>query len=157
MKSALLLALAACVVSNARAQDHALVGVWKLVSYDLELKDGGPRQKLFGENPIGYITFTAKNRVMVVLEAADRKPATTVEQRADLLQSMAAYAGTYRLEGATWVTTVDVAWSPSQRGEQRRDYRIDGDLLSVTTPWIKDPRLPNEPETRSILIWQKVE
>ena len=157
MKSALLLALAACVVSNAYAQDRALVGVWKLVSYDLELKDGGPRQKLFGENPTGYIAFTAKNRVMVVLEAADRKPAATVEQRADLLQSMAAYAGTYRLEGNTWVTTVDVTWSPSQRGEQRRDYKIDGDLLSVTTPWIKDPRLPNQPETRSILIWQKVE
>jgi Lipocalin-like domain len=74
MRFALLLALVACGVSSAYAQDHPLVGVWKLVSYDLELKDGGPGQTLFGENPPGYIIFTAKGRVMVVLEAADRKP-----------------------------------------------------------------------------------
>jgi hypothetical protein len=157
MKSVLLLALAACGVSNAHAQENPLVGVWRLVSYELELKDGGPRQKPYGEDPPGYLIFTANGRMMAVLEAADRKPYATVEERASLLGSMAAYSGTYRLEGDSWITTVDVAWSPSQRTEQRRGYKIDGDLLSVTAPWIKDPRLPNQPETRSILIWQKVE
>jgi hypothetical protein len=157
MKSVLLLALAACSASSALAQESPLVGVWRLVSYDLELKDGGPRQKLFGENPIGYLIFTSEGRMMTVFEAADRKQPTTVEERANLLNSMAAYTGTYRVEGDTWTTTVDAAWFPSQRGEQRRNYKIDGDLLSVTTPWIKDPRLPNQPETRSILTWQKVE
>ena len=157
MKAASLLAVAACAVSAAHAQDHPLVGVWKLVSYDLELEAGGPRQKLFGENPSGYLIFTANGRMMTVFEASDRKPSTTVEERANLVNSMAAYSGTYRLEGDAWITNVDVAWIPSQRGEQRRDYKIDGDLLSVTTPWIKDPRLSSQPETRSILVWQKVE
>jgi len=154
MKRAVFIALATCGIPSVHAQDGPLVGVWKLVSYDLELKDGS-RQKLFGDHPPGYLIFTAKGRMMAVLEAADRKPYTTVAERADLLQSMAAYSGTYRLEGNAWITTVDVAWSPSQRGEQRRDYKIDGDLLRVTTPWAADPRLPNRPETRSILIWQK--
>ena len=157
MRSALLLPLAACS-SIAQAQEQSLVGVWKLVSYDLELKDGGPQQKLFGENPPGYLIFTANHRMMAVLEAADRKPYTTAEEGTNLLLSMAAYSGTYRLEGNTWITKVDVAWHPLQHNtEQVRYYTVDGDLLSVTTPWITDPRLPNQPETRSILVWRKVE
>lgn len=158
MKFVLLLALTACGVSIAHAQEiQPLVGVWKLISYDLEFKDGGPSRKLFGEDPPGYLIFTASGRMMAVLEAAGRKPAATDEDRSNLLQSMAAYSGTYRLEGDRWITKVDVAWSPSQRGDQLRYYRLEGDRLSVTTPWIKDPRLPQQPETRSILIWQKAE
>ena len=120
-------------------------------------KDGSPSRNLFGDSPSGYLIFTAKGRMMAVIEAADRKPYSNEQERANLLQSMVAYTGPYQVEGDAWVTTVDVAWSPSQRGEQRREYKIKGDQLTVTSPWIKDPRLPGQPETRSILVWEKVE
>jgi len=158
MKFALLVVLVACGASTAHAQDAAaLVGVWKLVSYDVEFKDGSPSMKLFGENPPGYIIFTANGRMMAVLEAADRKSPTTVEDRANLISSMGAYSGTYRLEGNKWITTVDVAWFPSYRTEQAREYKLEGERLTVSTPWGIDPRVPQRGESQQVLVWQKVE
>lgn len=158
MKSALLVVVAACGVLIAHAQDAtALVGVWKLLSYEIEFKDGTPPSKLFGDNPPGYLIFTAKGRMMALLEAADRKAAATPEDWARLMLSMGAYSGTYRLEADKWITTVDVAWLPSYRTEQVRDYKIEGDRLTVLTPWGKDPRLPQPSDSRQVLIWQKVE
>jgi hypothetical protein len=95
--------------------------------------------------------------MMAVIEATDRKPATTDQERAALYLSMIAYSGAYRLEGDTWTTTVDVAWSPLLHNtEQLRYYKIEGDRLTVTSPWGPDPRLPQQPETRHMLVWQKV-
>jgi hypothetical protein len=148
----------AAMTSNAHAQDTApLVGVWRLLSYVLEFKDGSPTKKLFGDGPPGYLVFTPQGRMMAVIEATDRKPATTDQERAALYLSMIAYSGAYRLEGDTWTTTVDVAWSPLLHNtEQLRYYKIEGDRLTVTSPWGPDPRLPQQPETRHMLVWQKV-
>jgi hypothetical protein len=49
---------------------------------------------------------------MFVLTGEGRKPPQNVQDRADLLNSMVAYTGMYRLEGDKWITKVDVAWNP---------------------------------------------
>ena len=49
---------------------------------------------------------------MFVLTSESRKPPQTVQDRADLLNGMAAYTGIYRIEGDKWITKVDVAWNP---------------------------------------------
>jgi hypothetical protein len=49
---------------------------------------------------------------MTVITADGRKPATTAQERAELLNNMVAYTGMYRLEGDKWITAVDAAWNP---------------------------------------------
>jgi Lipocalin-like domain len=68
---------------------------------------------------------------MFVLTGEGRKPPQTVQDRADLLNSMAAYTGMYRLEGDKWITQVDVAWNPEWVGtEQTRFFKLDGESAS---------------------------
>ena len=109
-----------------------------------------------GDNPTGYVIFTAEGRLSFTLSAQGRQPATTAEERSDLLSSMIAYTGSYRLEGDRWITRVDVAWNPSWVGtEQTRFYRVANDQLIVSTPWRVMPNWPEKGMTRSIVRFQR--
>jgi len=56
-----------------------------------------------------------------------RKAPNTDQDRADLLKSMVAYTGMYRIEGDKWITKVDVSGNPAWVGtEQARFFRFDG-------------------------------
>lgn len=80
---------------------------------------------------------------MFVLEGEGRKPSTTDEERALLLRSMAAYTGTYRVEGDTFTTTVDVAWDPAWHGtEQVRNFNLEGNRLINQMPWTPSTASP---------------
>ena len=70
---------------------------------------------------------------------------------------MASYSGIYRVEGDRWITKVDVAWTESWTGtEQMRFFKLEGDTLTVSTPWLLNPNLPGNPETRGVLVWSRV-
>lgn len=136
-----------------RAQVH---GVWKLVSYEVEIQATGQKEPLMGKNPTGYVIFTPEGRVFFVLTGEGRKAAKTVQERADLLSSLVAYTGTYRLEGDKWITRVEVAWNPEWVGtEQRRFFRVDGERLQVLTPWRVMPNWPEKGMTRSIITFER--
>ena len=93
------------------ADDRAQVqGVWKLVSYEVEIQSTGQKEFPMGQKPTGYVIFTAEGRVFFVLTGDGRKPAKTDQDRAALLSSLVAYTGTYRLEADKWITKVEVAW-----------------------------------------------
>jgi Lipocalin-like domain len=143
---------------NPDAQDAPLTGVWRLLKYDVEFKDGSPTAEIFGDSPPGYLIFTPKGRMMAVFEAAGRTRGKTEAELAALYLSTVAYTGTYQVEGNTWTTKVDASWSPTMReAEQARFYNVDGDKREVTTAWAPDPRLPGKSDARQVLVWQKVE
>jgi hypothetical protein len=111
-------------------------GVWKLVSYEVEIQAIGQKEPLMRKNPTGYVIFTPEGRVFFVLTGEGRKAAKTVQERADLLSTLVAYTGTYRLEGDKWITKVEVAWNPEWVGtEQMRFFKVEGERLQVLTPW----------------------
>jgi hypothetical protein len=140
------------------AQDRPQVqGVWKLVSYEIEIQATGQRDPVMGKNPTGYVIFTPENRVWFVLTGEGRKPAKTVEERAALLDNLVAYTGTYRIEGDKWITKVEVAWNPAWVGtEQTRPFKVDGNRLSVLTPWRIMPNWAAKGMTRSIITFERV-
>jgi hypothetical protein len=72
--------------------------------------------------------------MMTILTRADRKPATTLEERAALLQSMVSYSGRYSVEHDRLSTKPDIAWNEIYSGtEQIRYYTVNGDTLSIRT------------------------
>lgn len=139
------------------ADDRAEVqGVWKLVSYEIEIQSTGQKEFPMGQAPTGYVTFTAEGRVFFVLTGEGRKPAKTDQERAALLGSLVAYTGTYRLEADKWITKVEVAWNPEWVGtEQTRFFKKDGDRLQVFTPWRVMPNWPDKGMTRSIVTFER--
>jgi len=131
-------------------------GIWKLVSYQVEVQATGEIGPAMGQNPTGYVLFTPEKRVMFVLTGEGRKPAKTPEGRAKLLNTLVAYTGMYRIEGDKWITKVDVAWNPEWLGtEQTRSFTIDSDILKVVTPWRVMPNWPEKGIQRSLLTFER--
>lgn len=133
-----------------------LHGAWKLVSYDVEVQATGDKFPPMGKNPSGYVIFTPEARVWFVLTGEGRKPAKTPDEKAELLDTLVAYTGTYRVEGDKWITSVEVAWNPAWVGtEQSRSFKVDGSRLSVLTPWRVMPNWPDKGMTRSIITFER--
>lgn len=139
------------------ADDRAQVqGVWKLVAYEIEIQATGQKEPAMGKNPTGYVIFIPEGRVWFILTGEGRKAAKTIEERAELLGSLVAYTGTYRVEGDKWITRVEVAWNPEWVGtEQTRSFKVDGDRLQVLTPWRVMPNWPEKGMTRSIVTFER--
>jgi Lipocalin-like domain len=135
--------------------DTILVGSWKLVSWVHEDTETGVRKVLFGEHPTGCLVFTASGRVAAILTGEGRKLPKTLEDRIDAYGTMVAYSGTYRIDGSTLTTRVDIAWDQSKVGtDQVRFYKIDGDRMEIETPPFVIPHSDGRP-VRSFLTWQK--
>jgi hypothetical protein len=139
------------------ADDRAkIVGIWKLVSYEVEVQATGEKIPVMGQNPTGYVIFTPEGRVAFVLTGEGRKAAKTTEDRAELLNTLVAYTGMYRVEGDKWITKVEVAWNPEWVGtEQTRSFTVDGDRLQVVTPWRIMPNWPEKGMQRSLITFER--
>jgi len=134
-----------------------ILGIWKLVSFEAEIQATDKKEPVMGQNPTGYAIFTPEGRALFILTGEGRKPAKTVQERADLLDTLVAYTGTYRLEGDEWITKVDVAWNPEWIGtEQKRFFKMESDRLQVLTTWGVHPNWPDKGMTRRILTFEKV-
>jgi hypothetical protein len=91
-----------------------------------------------------------------MLSAQGRQAAKSEEDKARLLSSMIAYTGTYVLKEDRWITRVDVSWNPEWVGtEQTRRFQMNGDRLTVQTPWRVMPNWPDKGLTRSIVHFQR--
>ncbi|WP_371257708.1 lipocalin-like domain-containing protein [Synechococcus sp. KORDI-52] len=109
-----------------------------------------------GDIPQRLCDLHPEGRLSFMLSAEGRQPGSNAEERSALLSSMIAYTGVYRLDGDRWITQVDVAWNPEWVGtEQTRFFAIDGDLLTVHTPWRVMPNWPERGLTRSIVQFQR--
>ena len=152
----LFLGSAALALPSHAAERPALVGIWKLLSYQTEFQDGSPKRAMFGEHPSGYIIFTGEGRLMVVIEAEGRKAPSTDSDRAALLKSLIAYSGKYRVEDNQWITSVDTAWNPAWDGtDQVRTFQIVGNRLIVTSTWAAALNFPGSPLSRGKLVFER--
>jgi hypothetical protein len=112
------------------AADNDLAGTYRLVVEQRTIVDTG--EIIPVKDPQGFITYGTDGRMMVIIVRHPRpKPEsiekTTDQERADLLRTMTAYAGTYKFDGnsmnETWTGTTQV-----------RSVKLDGERLVYTTP-----------------------
>jgi Lipocalin-like domain len=138
---------------------QAVLGTWKLVSYVRVVLGSNERFNQFGENPAGYLGYSADGRMYAIFVRQDRiTPGDVVptdEEGVKLLGTMVAYAGTFTLDAEKVVHHIDVSWNQAWTGtDQVRYYQLNGDMLTITTaPYrsYQDGR-----QGRSVLIWEKV-
>ncbi|MBB2165818.1 lipocalin-like domain-containing protein [Gluconacetobacter sp. 1b LMG 1731] len=140
--------------SNDLAQQ--LIGTWKLVSYQVEDKKTGEMIEAMGETPRGRVVFTADGWVAFNLEGSDRQPAETDWDRAQLMKTLVAYIGRYRIEQDQWITDVETAWAPEWVGtEQRRTVSVEGSYATVVTPWREMPNWADRGASRSLIRFER--
>jgi hypothetical protein len=79
----------------------------------------------------------------------------TDEERLKLFRTMLAYAGTYTVDADKVVHHVDISWNEAFTGtDQIRFYKLDGNILTITTGPIKSP--VDSRDGREILVWSKL-
>ena len=144
------------LASGGEPDSSKVVGTWKLVSLEIEVQGTGQLEPPMGEKPSGYAVFTQEGRTFFIITGEQREPASNDEQRAELLNTLVAYTGPYRVEGDKWITKVEVAWNPEWVGsEQTRSFKLEGNRLKVLSPWRVMPNWPGKGMTRSILNFDR--
>jgi hypothetical protein len=136
---------------------NPLLGTWKLKSHVVTTA-AGERSTPYGENPKGYLTYSADHRMQVIGVAHGRSvPAEASppdNERAALYDTMFAYAGTYSVRGGEVIHHVEVSWNEAWTGtDQTRLYELRGDILTLTTR-IPDP--VSGAEAVYAVVWEKV-
>ena len=150
--------LAVCLIAQPSfaADNDKIVGTWKLISYEVEVQATGQKEPVMGDHPTGYVTFTPEGRAYVILTAEARNPAKTDQERANLLNTLSAYSGTYSVEGDTWTTNVEVASNPEWVGtKQVRNVKLSGERLVVSTSWRVMANWADKGMTRSIVTFER--
>jgi len=156
-RTLLLGAVASLIATGAHAEgDSRITGLWKLVSYEVEIRSSGEKDPVMGAHPTGYAYFTPEGRVFFNLTGEDRKPAKDPEGKARLLVTIVAYTGKFTTTGDQWTTRIDTAWNPDWIGtDQTRTFKLDGKRLTVLTPWRIMPNWAKQGETRSIVTFER--
>jgi hypothetical protein len=121
-----------------------IVGVWKLTGFTRKDAATGKTDKPRGERPTGYVVFTQGGHFVAFNVAQNRKaPATSVPKNSEcveLFNSMAAFCGTYKMQGKQAVTHIDASWIQSWTGTDRPlDIEITGRKLTMTSAPFKSP------------------
>src|SRR5260370_19983889 len=130
MRTLLLILLFLAMPTFAAAPED-LIGVWKLVSWQV-IVDNEPPQNVFGLHPKGYLILTREGRAIALTTAENRTPGMGDAERAELHKSMLAYSARYRIECNDFIKREDVSWHEEWNGtEQRRHFRLDRDRLSI--------------------------
>jgi len=138
---------------------NPLVGLWRLVSFELRDLDGQASCP-FGEAAQGYIIYGENGHMSVNIMAAGRtrfasddQTAATSEEKIAAADTYISYAGRYSLEDGKVLHHVDVSFFPNWVGTDLiRLFEIKGDLLSLSTPTI---RVGGERRTAH-LLWERV-
>lgn len=109
-----------------------------------------------GANPSGYLILAPDGRMMALITAKDRAPGGSDTEQAALFRTMVSYTGRYRIDGARFVTKVDLSWNETWTGtEQERFFKIEGNRLDIISAWQPSPYLPGAPMARAILRWER--
>jgi Lipocalin-like domain len=128
-----LLLLEPSLLGNAVAQTTDLVGTWKLVSLTAQAVDTKETKDALGPKPFGRMIVTPTGFITSYRVADGREPAQTEGERAQLLQTMAAWTGRYRMEGNQLLVKIESSWNENDTGKEfPRTIMLEGNKLTIT-------------------------
>jgi hypothetical protein len=143
-------------VTASAAPREGVVGAWSLVSFDTDEGNGASKPR-FGQDPVGYLLYTADGHMAAVLAGTHRPElkspsgsSSTEEQRTHALANFLAYAGRYDIRGDRVFHHVDVSVFTNLMGTTlERQFKIEGDVLTIRT-------VPPEIwGSSNILVWKR--
>jgi len=147
--------LAVATDSVGNAAQSAVVGAWKLESFEERVADGSFKPR-FGANPVGYLIYTANGRMSATLSGIHRRPFTTgstpssAAECGESVHDFLAYAGTYEIKGSTVFHHLETSVYTNLVGVTlKRGFQLKGDVLTIRTlpPYLWG--------TQSVLVWRR--
>jgi Lipocalin-like domain len=136
----------AILSTNALAQQKSpVVGTWQVTSFSVLVLDTSEVLRPFGEHPIGYLQYSPGGHKLVFLSTGTPKRAAGAAyndaERVDAYNGIiAAYAGTYSVEGNKVTHHIVASWFPEWvGGDQIRYAEIERNGLTIKTAPLKIP------------------
>jgi hypothetical protein len=144
----------------ARGEEPSLQGTWRLTAYVREEVETGAIARPWGERPGGFLTLLPGGRMSMVITAEGRVAVPHgepggAEKMEKLFNTMAAYAGTWALDGEQVTFHVDVAWRPEWVGtDQVRQLKREGNRLIMRSTPMKS--VTTGKSSAYVLTWERV-
>jgi hypothetical protein len=146
-------------MSGGQARD-ALVGAWRLVSWENRAADGQVTYPM-GTDALGYLLYTADGRFSVTISRRDRAGFAagdllggTTKEQARAVQGFVAYTGRYSFHGDRVIHHVELSLFPNWVGsDQQRWVELAGDRLTLSA----SPLLLGGKRQVPRLVWERVE
>ena len=147
--------LAAATKCVGEAAQPAVVGAWRLESFDERVADGSFKPRL-GADPVGYLIYTASGRVSATLSGIHRQPLTSGSAPSgpancnESVHDFLAYAGRYEITGSTVLHHIETSVFTNLVGVTlKRRLQLRGDTLTIRTlpPYIWG--------SQSVLVWRR--
>jgi hypothetical protein len=137
----------------------ALVGAWRLVSWENRAADGQVTHPM-GTNAIGYLLYSADGRFSVTISRRGRAGFTagdllggTTEEQAKAVEGFVAYAGRYSFHGDRVIHHVELSLFPNWVGsDQERWVELAGRRLTLSA----SPLLLAGKQQVPRLVWERV-
>jgi len=137
-----------------------LYGTWKLLSWTRRLVDTEETVEAFGQSPHGLLHYARDGHMFWVMTKENRsKPGDLTKlsdvERAELYNTMVAYAGTFTFNGKAATHRVEVSWNEVWTGtEQIRNLRFEGSRLVMTT----NPQAGVDGRrSASVFVWKRAD
>ena len=139
--------------------DDALVGAWRLVSWENQAADGQVTHPM-GTDALGYVLYAADGRFSVTISrsgragfAANDLLGGTTEEKTRAMESFVAYAGRYSFHGDRVIHHVELSLFPNWVGsDQQRWVELAGDRLTLSA----SPLLLAGKRQVPRLVWERV-
>ena len=160
MKVFLLAVILAAVAPTGSGQKRDdLIGTWKLVSA-WSTKANGERVPLYGEHPIGFLTYMSDGRMTAIIGDSKRPPLSTEDriaapmaERAAAFSTLVSYAGTFRVEKDRVIHRVEISSLQNWVGtDQVRQMKFDGRQLTLRPP----VRILGGERRTNELVWERL-
>jgi hypothetical protein len=138
----------------------ALVGGWRLVSWENRAADGQVTFPM-GTDPIGYLLYTADGRFSITISrrgrarfAAGDLLGGTTEEQARAVEGFVAYAGRYSFHGDRVIHHVELSLFPNWVGsDQDRWVELARDRMTLSA----SPLLLAGKRQVPRLVWERVD
>jgi len=138
----------------------ALVGAWRLVSWENRAADGQVSYPM-GPDARGYLLYTGDGRFSVTISRVDRAAFAagdllggTTEEQARAVEGFVAYAGRYSFQGDRVLHHVELSLFPNWVGsDQQRWVELAGDRLTLSA----SPLLLAGTQQVPRLVWERVD
>ena len=123
-------------------------------------RPNGERVGLYGEHPIGFLTYTPEGRMIAIISDSLRPPLSSEDdltvpaaERAAAFSTFGAYAGTFRIEADCVIHHVEVSSLQNWVGtDQVRRMKLEGDRLTLWPP----PSMLEGEQRAFELVWQRL-
>ena len=154
--------IAATIQSALSAQTPAVIGTWKLISYETETPDG-KRTFPLGPDVEGLAVYLPNGRVSIQFMRRDRPRFRsgdawrgTLEEERAAFEGFFSYAGRYTIDAARSVVRhhIEIASAPNYVGiDLERMFSITGNRLTLRTP---QRQLAGQTSS-STLVWERID